>query len=188
MLKSNKEVEHCLKQLLNLGKRNQGYITFKSINHLIAKHLAGITMDTIDWIYQNLSTAQIEIVDQLPGGIKTTVETQPFKQRYQLHRRKKTEKLYSRTHYKPNKGKRKVLDDNCLCPEKGIDQLLCQWEKTGELTGAHFFSVVEKCGLSHREIEQLAGYLGSQGVDYPEDYERYFSKVELFGGKEASLL
>jgi len=178
VMSKDKKLERCLRQLVKLGKRSGGYVTYQTINNVVKVNLNETTMNTIDHIYQHLKAEQIEIVDRLPGGIIVHTVSLSVERQYRRRYRQRTRKHRRRKKYVQGRKENEALSQIYSCPEKGIDELVWRWETKGELSERYFFNVIVKCGFSRLEVKQLVEYLGLLGIDYPEDYDRYFCEYE----------
>lgn len=189
MSKDNKKLKHCLRQLVKLGKRSGGYITYQTINDVVTVNLNEVTMNAIDYIYQHLKTEQIEIVDRLPSGMIVQTGSLSVEQQYRRRYHRRTRKRRSRKKYIQDRKEDEALSQIYLCPEKGIDELLWHWETKGELSERYFFNVIHRCGFSRLELKQLVEYLGSLGIDYPDNYDGHFNEYEEYeAGEEKETL
>lgn len=170
---SSSKLDYCIGQLVGLGVKGRGYITYQAIYEVTSKNLDNVTPEAIDCIYQHLKAKHIEIVDKLPDSTVLGSGLVPAKEEPQTGYHQQTKARHKLNKDIPRKTK-KTAGEVFLCPEKGIDQLLWHFEKTKGFSEEYFFDIVKRCGYSLREVEELVIYLGTFGVDCPYDYEQWF--------------
>lgn len=168
MAKGEATLEQCCQQLVTLGKRYGGYITYQTIIDIFHASASDVSLEALDLVYERLKSEGIELVDQLPD---IQIEDRKW-QRYQEVIPKQPQRLKgvpTRRHGRADYSQEEALEqpEPASCPEDAIDNLLFQAE-TGGLSPKDILTFIKECRLSSLEVRQLFDYLGSKGIDVPE--------------------
>jgi hypothetical protein len=160
-------LDRCLQQLVVLGKRYGGCVTYQILINLLRNAHCDVSMEALDWICERLATEGIELVDQLPAKPVTNVQWQDKRRGIQQYRCQ-TQVTRQKPRYNWDYD---FVDDSdwidyALCPEEVVDELWFRAE-TGVLRSEDVSAVLEKCRLSPVEVLQLIEYLQSKGIDFP---------------------
>ncbi|TDA65826.1 MAG: sigma-70 family RNA polymerase sigma factor [Clostridia bacterium] len=184
MSKEELALERCCRQLVSLGKRQDGYVTYQVVIDMFRASECDVSMEALDWVYERLVAEGIELVDQLPGGEATKGEwpedreplpESPRQPEVVPSRRRK------RLEYYPIEELEQT--EPASCPEEAIDRLLLLAE-TRPLFAEDLLTLIEDCCLSALETRQLFDYLGSRGIDVPAvDLSQVFRSAAGEGGE-----
>lgn len=160
-------LDRCLQQLVRLGKKHGGYVTYQILLNVLHDEQCDVSIEALDWICERLAAEGIELVDQLPGKLVTNIQWQDNRGGIRQHRHR-TEVARRKPRYRWDCDF--VLDsdwtDYTLCPEDAVDELWFRAE-TGLLRSEELLAIIEDCHLSSVEVDQLVEYLWSKGIDFP---------------------
>lgn len=146
------EVEQCLKKLINLGKRQRGYLAFEDIAASLGNVRDTLTLSEVDYLSDGLEKAAIKIVDQLPAEARLA--------RFSV--KKKTRVLLDEDNYF---AEDEAAAGEGLCPEEAIDLILYRWLEKGWLSVGEIKGILKKCNLNRREIREVIEFLAGRGVE-----------------------
>ncbi|NYE57526.1 RNA polymerase sigma factor region1.1 domain-containing protein [Carboxydothermus ferrireducens] len=165
-------LEDCLQKLLKLGRKQNGYITFESINQILGSNGNEFTINELDYLYDELNKSAIKIVDNLPEELEIK---KSYKDNKKARFNEKNKKFYKKAFYRADKNKK----DKILCLENAIDNLIYFWLERGFLKAEEVEGILKKCCLSVREFEEVIDFLKSKGIDIPEDLNK-FRDIEAY--------
>ncbi|KYH31874.1 sigma-70 family RNA polymerase sigma factor [Neomoorella mulderi] len=168
MAKEGLALERCCQQLVTLGKRQGGYITYQGIIDMFRASECDVSMEALDWVYERLIAEGIELVDQLPDSQVVNRNWQRY-QEVTPESPQRPEVVPRRRHKRYDYYLEEDLEqpEPASCLEEAIDNLLFQ-AGTGPLSAKDILTLIEDCRLSSFEVRQLFDYLGSKGIDVPE--------------------
>ncbi|BCV22809.1 RNA polymerase sigma factor region1.1 domain-containing protein [Moorella sp. Hama-1] len=161
-------LNRCLRQLLTLGQKFGGYVTYQVIIDTLNDKMSDVSMEALDRVYEHLAAKGIEIVDELPGkqiidacNQDNKEDNRECRQRVGITRPKRSYNYdYDST---ISTGRTKTT----LCLEDIIDKLIFRAE-TGRLRDQDFLTIVEECHPNALEVKQLIEYLLTKGINLPD--------------------
>lgn len=184
MSKEELALERCCCQLVTLGKRQGGYVTYQVVVDVFCASEQDVSMEALDWVYERLVAEGIELVDQLPDG-EATKGKRPEDREPLPESPRQPEVVSSRRRKRHEYYPIEELEQTepASCPEEAIDRLLLLAE-TRPLSAEDLLTLIEDCCLSALETHQLFDYLGSMGIDVPElDLAGVFGNVSEEDGE-----
>lgn len=168
MAKGEPALERCCQQLVTLGKRQGGYITYQTIIDIFHASANDVSLEALDLVYERLKSEGIELVDQLPDIQIEDRKWQRYQEVIPAHPQR-LKGVPTRRHGRADYSQEEALEqpESASCPEDAIDNLLFQAE-AGKLSPKDILTLIKECRLSSLEVRQLIDYLGSKGIDVPE--------------------
>ncbi|MGB9791798.1 MAG: RNA polymerase sigma factor region1.1 domain-containing protein [Thermacetogeniaceae bacterium] len=147
--------------LVKQGQGNNGFVTYDMIIDVLNKTSLDFSLEDVDYIYGQLASHGIEIVDKLPEKLAPQIPPKRIKV--------KKKHPESGSSYRRRAG---------LSTIDAVDELLCVAEEVG-LCRETFFAVVRRYHLTSLEVFQLAELLWARGVEiqglHPSDLCNIYS-------------
>ena len=188
-------LDRCLQQLVVIGKRYGGFLTYQVLINVLGNEQCNASPEALDWILDRLATEGFQLVKQLPtdpaedfcpqgrrspdGRDRQRIGVDRDPQPTETARSEQTASLPD-----PDRG------DSDLWAEQAMDELLSR-AKAGVLHREDLLRIIETYRLSPFEVEELCDCLEVEelcdclrlrGIEPPE-----FDLYEIYQGSVESL-